>query len=276
MTNQWEEHVQECKHLDLYDHKKAKQLKKLFQQFIIQCEDHEANKMCIYCPKMYLTLHEETLRDINVFKVHEITPSVLHEIILEQIPPQLRKTYKWGINTKASLPSSYIFPKKKKKYKKARPVITFYKTQLSKLWKAFGKLIYDMTRKVFFNTFHNKSTTQTFETLHEFLKKNKKILKQLVWHNDDIKGFFTAVPHADILSSFEFLVAKYIERFVQKNADMKDTWITVDYDQPAKRPRTIQGRAIKTKTSVRFRIIDIIPLVTLPTNKLIYMPGKGP
>ena len=120
-----------------------------------------------------------------------------------------------------------------------------------------------MTRKVFHNTFHNKSTTQTFETLHQFLKKNKKILKQMVWHNDDIKGFFTAVPHADILSSFEFLVAKYVERFVQSNADMKDTWITVDYDQPAKRPRTIQGKAIKTKTSVRFRIIDIIPLVTL-------------
>ena len=120
-----------------------------------------------------------------------------------------------------------------------------------------------MTRKVFFNTFHNKSTTQTFQTLHQFLRTNKHILHKLVWHSDDIKGFFTAIPHPDIISSFEFLVAKYIDKFVNKNADMQDTWISVDYDQPAKRPRTIQGRAIKTKTTVKFRIIDIVPLVIL-------------
>ena len=142
-------------------------------------------------------------------------------------------------------------------------MITFCETQLSKLWRAFGKLIYDITRKVFFNTFHNKSTTETFQTLHQFLKQNKNLLKKLIWHNDDIKGFFTAIPHEAIISSFEFMVHKYIDRFLPRNADLQDSWITVDYDCPAKKPRTIQGRAIKTKTSVRFRIVDIIPLVKM-------------
>jgi len=180
LSQQWNEHIQACKSTDLYNHSTAKELKKLFQHFIIQCEDHQANKLCVYCPKMYLHLHEKTLQDKSTFQVHETTPSMLHESLLNEIPRKIRKTYKWGIKQKAKLPSSYIFPKSKKHYTTARPVITFHKTQLSKLWRAFGKLIYDITRKVFFNTFHNKSTTETFQMLHQFLKQNKNMLKKLM------------------------------------------------------------------------------------------------
>jgi len=88
-----------------------------------------------------------------------------------------------------SLYQAATFFQKEKNFTKARPVITFYKTQFSKLYRALGKLISDITRVVYHNAFHGKTTTQTFNNLHAFLRANTDDLQSFTWRNATSKDF---------------------------------------------------------------------------------------
>ena len=127
------------------------------------------------------------LADPNVFKVHSVHPTTIKLAVIDSLPKELRVRYKWGISQKASIPSSYIFPKRQKNWTTARPLITFYRTQLSTLWKALGKLLYDLTAKAYPHSWHNATLPAMFKQLRCFLTKNQSTLWDYVFVNDDLK-----------------------------------------------------------------------------------------
>ena len=268
LDQQWPIHLKHIEQQDLHSFKDIAQLKLILQGFIIQCEDHAPTKLSVFCPKVYLKLHQQTMSDPAVFRVHHSPPSTVQQTILKHFPKPLRKRYKWGIKPQQPLPTCYIFPKRKKQFKKARPVITFYKTQFSILYKALGKLIHDLTRKVYPESFHRHSTTKTFQNLHHFLSKNKNNADDLVWKNDDIKGFFTSVPHDTIITSFHHMIQKYAQE--NQHTQASKIFFSVDYTLPAKTPRTIQGKTFKSKSVAKIWLQDIIPLVQLSLQTSVF------
>jgi hypothetical protein len=193
----------------------------------------------------------------------------VHADLPSKFPAELQKRYKWGIQHEKPLPSCYIFPKRKKNFSNARPVITFYKTQFSKLYRALGKLISDITRVVYHNAFHGKTTIQTFDNLHTFLRNNSDSLHTFTWRNDDIKGFFTSIEHDVIISAFYHMLQKYCDQNTHTKASAIK--FMIDYDQPAKQPRTIQGRSIKHKNRATIWLSDIIPLVELSLRTSVFV-----
>ena len=234
------------KHKELHSLKTILELKRALAGFIIQCEDHAPTKLCVFCPKLYLQLHQKTMSVPSVFKVHNTSISTVQQTIIGQFPKQLRKQYKWGINPDLPLPSCYIFPKRKKLFQKARPVITFYNTQFAILYKALGKLINDLTSKVYPDAFHGKSTLNTFRHLHKFLKKNQTNLHSLIWKSDDIKGFFTSVEHSTINTAFHHLVQTYAA--MNTHTQASEIKLSINFTLPAKRARTVQGKTFQTKS----------------------------
>ena len=208
----------------------------------------------------YFNLHISTLADSNVFKVHTVGPTTMKLRVIDAFPKTLRDRYKWGISSKAKIPSSYIFPKRKKNWTTARPLITFYRTQLSTLWKALGKLLYDLTSKAYPHSWHNSTLPSMFKQLRMFLQKNQHMLWDYVFVNDDLKGFFTSVPHDRIIDSCIHMLDRYI-RFSGSNPSK--LLFSVNYKLPAKSNRTIQGRVIQSKFLKTFRFGDIIPLIKI-------------
>jgi len=265
VRKEWPLHLQECQTRNLHTFKQVQHIRAILKDFIIQCEDHAPTKLCVFCPKQYLQLHIKTMNDPKVFKVHKTMPTQVHADLPSKFPAELRKRYKWGIQQEKPLPSCYIFPKRKKNFTTARPVITFYKTQFSQLYRALGKLISDITRVVYHNAFHGKTTIQTFNNLHAFLRNNTHNLQNFTWRNDDIKGFFTSIEHDVIISAFYHMLQKYCDQNTHTQASAIK--FMIDYDQPAKQPRTIQGRSIKQKPRDNMAIRHYPIGRTVPPNK---------
>ena len=241
-----------------WNFKKVSAFRHCFKDFVIQSEDHAPSKLCVFCPMKYFQLHIKTLADPSVFKVHSVSPTSTKLACVQQFPKVLRTRYKWGIRPRAPIPNSYIFPKRKKAWTTARPLITFYKTQFSTLWKALGKLLYDLTCKAYPHSWHNTTLPQTFNNLRRFLEKNKHDLWDFVLINDDLKGFFTSVPHERIIDSCVHMLDRYIQFSGSNPQYLK---LSVNFKLPAKKPRTIQGRVIQNKYTKSFKFTDLIPLI---------------
>ena len=64
-----------------------------------------------------------------------------------------------------------------------------------------------------------------------------------------------------------------IQTYVDMHPDTPASEITfsIDYRLPAKTPRTIQGKTIKSKTTVRIWLADIIPLVKLSLSTSVFV-----
>ena len=96
VEQQWPLHLQEVSKRNYHNFKHIAQLRIILQRFIIQCEDHAPTKLCVYCPKAYLDLHNKTMTDPTIFKVHKDTPTNVQATILNNFPQELKRRYKWG------------------------------------------------------------------------------------------------------------------------------------------------------------------------------------
>ena len=97
-----------------------------------------------------------------------------------------------------------------------------------------------------------------FKQLRTFLTKNQHSLWDYILVNDDLKGFFTSVPHNRIVDSCVHMLDRYL-RFSGSNPT--NLVFSVNYKLQAKKNRTIQGRVIQTHTLKSIRFSDIIPLI---------------
>ena len=256
VEHEWQLHKEHLQ--NRWDFMKISGFRHVFKDFVVHSEDHAASKLCIFCPMKYFQLHLQTLADPNVFKVHAVSPTSMKLSVMDNFPKQLRERYKWGISPKAQMPSSYIFPKRKKNWTTGRPLITFYRTQLSTLWKALGKLLYDITSKAYPHSWHNATLPAMFKQLRKFMLHNQHSFWDYVFINDDLKGFFTSVPHDRIVDSCYHMLDRYIQ-FSGSNPNTLE--FSVNYKLPAKKNRTIQGRVVQSKCVKTIRFADIIPLI---------------
>eukprot|EP00439_Symbiodinium_sp_Y106_P005350 s6019_g1.t1 len=77
LEHQWQQHIQylsQEKRLTWKDVSLARAL--LHKHFIVHCEDHESNRLMVYCPQFYLQAAMKTCQDPDVFEPAEGSSAV--------------------------------------------------------------------------------------------------------------------------------------------------------------------------------------------------------
>ncbi len=177
----------------------------------------------------------------------------------------LKTRYSWGLNPNRDLPRSYIFPKAKKKYLKARPVITFDKTYARTLSRALGTVLTQMCKIAYPDNLHKDSTQATFQKFHGFLEKLPTITDQWKFHNDDLVGFFTSVPHVRIKAAVNHMVSEYLRNHPSpQSMELTKFSVKTVEDSLSNDLRTFRGKVRKPGVMMReIWLEDIVELTGL-------------
>lgn len=259
MQTQWDKHVQHLKeHPTTFQFRHMKVLHTGLDSMVVHNQDHDPTKFMLYCPILYYNLVQATFNDPQIFTKHEMSPADLHSNLQNMCPRRFTTRYKWGMKWDASLPYCYIFPKAKKNFTTARPVISFWKSPFSKLFKALGTVLYTIARMAYPNNLHTDDVHTTFKKLHHFFRILPDPAKYSM-HNDDLIGFYTSVPQQRILQAIAHLLSTYLRK---QPPGTKSPTFTVDIHQQDAQLRIFRGKTRKqSSNSYLIHFCDIQALV---------------
>jgi hypothetical protein len=256
---EWPKHLEVVRSTQRFQVSDVNALRQYLPGVIFHNEDHHPHKLCIYCPILYHGLILKTFHDIKVFNPIHCSPVVFRNHMLDQCPGWIRQRYSWGLRPNGSLPYAYVLPKGKKGFTSARPIIASRGGPLSILMQALGKLLADILPLAYPGTYGYRTMAQILRDIHRFLAKPGNLSEHYSFHNDDLKGFFTSVPHFVIIESAVHLVSTYNHIFPPKHGE--DTVFTVKINSTSKE-RSIRGRSFKhTSKNHIMRLADIPALV---------------
>ena len=105
----------------------------------------------------------------------------------------------------------------KKNYGSALPIIASRGSALAILMQALSKLIADILPLAYPGTVGYRTMAQILRDIHRLLIKLGNLEEQYNFHNDDLKGFFTSVPHGIIFQSAAHVVTTYASKFPPVN-----------------------------------------------------------
>ena len=180
------------------------------------------------------------------------------------LPRRLTTKFAWGFNWEANLPYAYIFPNAKKQFTTARPVISFYKSPLSKILKAVANVLFIVIKVAFKDNLHTDDVFKTFCKLNAFLGK-MQIPENCEIHNDDLVGFYISVPHDRIKKALNHMLEKYLAtQPPPPGKTAKDIMCTVELERDCTKIRVIRGKVRKpTRTQYTINFTDINDLVDM-------------
>lgn len=210
---QWHAHHEVCSAGHRFNIKDIQTIVAMFPGCVFHCEDHMTHRLCIFCPLRYHKVLKNTFGDSAVFETLTAPPSVFKLTMQKRIPAALRKKFSWGLHLEKPVSKAYVLVKGKKQYQKGRPIIASRGSTCGPLLAVLGKLLRDLLPVVYPKTFGNNDVDGIFKSLHAFLRFHKKnnTLDQVIFDNDDLKGFFTSVPHDDIMMAVTDLVVRYCD-----------------------------------------------------------------
>ena len=244
----------------------AAKVRQTFHGLILHNEDHHVDRLCAYCPIRYFELINKTFFDDKVFTVCNCHPVLLKTRLQHKIDPHLLKRCKWGFNFAHPLPNAYILPKGKKMYTSGRPIIASRKSACGKILQVTGKLLADIVCITCPQTFGNRTIPDVFKDLKvfmAFLKNNNR--RDYSFHNDDLKGFFTSVPHDCILQALNWVVRKYADSNPSKTHF--DKVVFTVKTKSATIERTIRGRSFACQSKDRILYLaDLVAITKVALN----------
>ena len=183
---------------------------KLRQKFVLYNEDHHLNHVVCYCPQFYMRSILTTWDDPATFESLQGSPKHWQQEMLKNIPSKLFRRYAWAINSTADLPRETVFLKRKKQYQKGRTIISYAGSLCNKLLQLASIAITIMTRALYPDTPGLQSMPQLWRSLHRHWSKPSAEPEQ-EW-NDDLVGFFNAVPRKDIIRAVNVLTEQYLKQ----------------------------------------------------------------
>ena len=234
-------------------------IKNRIAHLVIQCEDHQPDKLMAYCPHLYHQLTTKTFDDGKVFKQHPGSAAMWVKHCQHLLSSDLRKRYSWAFHWQRPMPSSYIFPKAKKAYTTARPIIAYTKTYAYDMLRVLAKILWDVCCRAYPDNFYKHDVHQTIKKLQKYFATVDNDAK-LVMTNDDLVGFFTSVPQDRIIQSVQHMLWSYLRRH-STSQPVDQINFTTDVQTKDSRFRTFRGK-IRRQQQVRrsIRLVDLIPL----------------
>ena len=206
LWQQWPHHLKACaeeQRLTWHDIHKVKQ--SLGSQFILRNEDHHNNHVVVYCPRFYWTSVYNTWQDPEVFQECAGSPEYWQHQVWASVPSVLKRKYKWGVSPNASLPTGFVFLKRKKHFRKGRTIISYFHAGLRRLLMATAQCISAM---IFQAWGAEPSTPAIWQAVHRHFRDTHASV-HFTEVNDDLIGFFNAVPRANILEALRALTADF-------------------------------------------------------------------
>ena len=127
--------------------------------------------------------------------------------MLDEIPAHLPRRYSWSFCKSASLPRGTVFLKRKKQFAKGRTIISYAQSLCSKLLEMASIVLTVMAKTLYSDSPGMQSMPQLWKSLHRHWARSSE--EDDVEWNDDLVGFFNAVPRKDILGSVHAIVREY-------------------------------------------------------------------
>ena len=240
----WPEHLQQIAESPFTFDKIAK-CKQLVADLVCHCEDHAPDSLCIYCPQLYYDTAMSLFGDPEVFQSLETSPTCFQQHYSDYLPSVVTKYYKWGLDKHKGLPKAYLFLKRKKLWKKARPIIAYNDTILGNLLSPLGVLIQQLIDSNYPSSFSHLNPKDILAKLHQFMRYHSSIASCT---NDDLVGFFTSVPHDRILNAAKHMLARHL---ATNNLNAEEATFTVQMQEQQKTLRVFNGK-YRTPSNKRY------------------------
>ena len=179
----------------------------LHKDLVLYNEDHHPNHIVCFCPRFFLRGLCNTWDDPSVFKSLDGSPEEWRQKMLDKIPAHLSRRYSWSFCKSASLPRGTGFLKRKKQFAKGRTIISYAQSLRSKLLEMASIVLTVMAKTLYADGPGMQSMPQLWKSLHRHWARPSE--EDDVEWNDDLVGFFNAVPRKDILRSVHTIVREY-------------------------------------------------------------------
>ena len=184
--------------------------------FVVQGRDYAPDDLHVFCPHFYWQVLKNTFGDTKVYSSSLLSPAQAQAFLQDKASQKWLKPYRWGFNTNATIPISYVLLKKKKQFAVARPIICYSNFVFGRLFRAASSVLNLLLPAVYPGSFGLQTLPAIF--------LGAPIDIHLRQHNQDLAGFFTSLPIEQIMESVHHLVTQYA---VKQSADWSEISFTV-------------------------------------------------
>ena len=210
---QWQQHVGALEHSSRLSWAMLQKFKSALQtDFVLYNEDHHPNHVVCYCPRFFLRGLCTTWDDPSVFRSLEGSPAEWQAKMLEAIPSRLSRRYSWSFCRSAKLPQGTVFLKRKKQFTKGRTIISYSGSLCSKLLELASVALTLIVKTLYADSPGLLSMPQLWQAIHTHWSSSRNEDETDLEWNDDLVGFFNAVPRADILKAVQCIVQVYSQQ----------------------------------------------------------------
>ena len=193
LSQQWASTMwRKVDHQSYFSREQVHALKQKSQGWIWGCEDHKHSRLVAYCPALHHLLFTRTFDEVpEVFQQEFGSVATMAQYINKQSKDAIRRRYTWIFRRRRRLlPGAYVLPKRKKRFGKARCIITYRSTQLEKLQRGLGRLLLDITNEVVGRNSFECPTTDAVITGLKTFAINSPESSCILIEADDLEGFF--------------------------------------------------------------------------------------
>ena len=240
VDQEWPHH---CKHLADHTCFSAQDVFQLLRELPVNLVRHNADKeashLMVYCPMLYCNVFKSTWEDENVFAPLRMSPAEAVPMFLSMVPTRFWLRYKWGISVRGTAPYGYGFLKRKKSFKVVRTIISYAGTPFCQLFKATAIVLQHVLEYTWPQMLGLQKSPMIWTTLHRFLDSAGSDKYAVV--NDDLVGFFNAIPQDRIIKAVSDLLRDYFEKLGRSPEDAPKA-LTVNVNLPSAESRVFQGR----------------------------------
>ena len=158
--------------------------------FVSQGRDHAPDDLHVFCPNFCWQVLKNTFGDTKVYS-SLLSRAQAPAFLQGKASQKWLKPYRWGINTGATIPISYVLLKEKKKQPAvARPIIL----QQLHLWQVVSCSKHCVEHFASCSISWQLGASTFFQELHAFLC-NAPIDIHVQQHNHDLAGFSPSLPN---------------------------------------------------------------------------------
>ena len=172
----------------------------------LPADDHH-NVLHLACPVQFHFLLIKTFVDGVIFQqMPQSVPVTSRQLV--DIANQKLGRYHHVFDSRRPLPKGYLLPKESKQWMGARPIVAYFQTNTGRLSQFAATALTQINDRVFGRDLALPSVSHILKalwrTMNQWPQQEVLLLQQ-----QDMSGFFNAVPHARIIEAVKFVLHRY-------------------------------------------------------------------
>lgn len=230
----WEQQIPQSSGWNL---RMVREAQKRLEPFVVSPADHYPHSLTLHCPVQWLFLVSKTFLDQNVFRRCQTRPLPLLQIIQQNVPEWIWKSYRWGLHFKAALSTAYILPKPTRDFQKARPIVDYSHSWCKPLGNALASVLYEILQVVYSSLLEHQDIRSVLAATAQLFDQQDYTFGDLYLKQEDIAGFYNQVDHDRMIQAVSFAV----HRFCEFQSQTLESVLNVHQDSTERQLRTFRG-----------------------------------